>query len=61
MVGTGELGCATFVVMATAIVVGVVAGAVMVVDGAGETSTMRAVLFALTSSGGSGFGGGLSP
>ena len=58
---TGEIDGPTFVVMATATVIGVDTCAVTVVGVAGETSTRRAVLFAVVSCGGSGFGGGLSP
>lgn len=57
----GAIDGSTFVVMATAIVIGeFVCPGVMVV-GADETSTMWAVLLRLASGDGSGFGGGLSP
>ena len=51
----------TFVVIATATVIGVAACAVTVVGVIGETSIRRAVLFMVASCGGSGLGGGLSP
>lgn len=50
-----------FVVMATAIVIGELICPVVVDVGAGETSTIWAVLLRLASGDGSGFGGGLSP
>lgn len=57
----GEIVGPTFVVMATATVMGA-AGSVDPLDGVvGETSTRRAVLCWGGSGAGSGFGGGLSP
>ncbi len=57
----GAIDGLTFVVMATATVIGEVACAVTVVGVAGETSTRRAALLMLGSWDGSDFGGGLSP
>jgi hypothetical protein len=57
----GAIDGSTFVVMATAIVIGELICPVVVDVGAGETSTIWAVLLRLASGDGSGFGGGLSP
>ena len=58
---TREIDGPTFVVIATATVIGIPACAVTVVGVAGEASIRRAVLFTFASCGGSGFGDGLSP
>ena len=58
---TGAIDGPTFVVMATATVIGECVCPVRVVGVADETSTMRAVLLRLASGGGSSFCGGLSP
>lgn len=61
-VGTrGAIDGSTFVVMATAIVIGEFICPVVVVAGADETSTIGAVLLRLASGDGSGFDRGLSP
>ena len=57
----GAIDGSTFVVMATAIVIGELICPVVVDVGAGETSTIWAVLLRLVSGDGSGFGEGLSP
>ena len=58
---TGAIDGPTFVVMATATVIGECVCSVRVVGGVDETSTIGAVLLRLASGDGSGFGGGLSP
>lgn len=57
----GAIDGSTFVVMATAIVIGEFVCLVVVDVGADETSTIGAVLLTLASGDGSGFGRGLSP
>lgn len=57
----GAIDGPTFVVMATATVIGECVCPLRVAGVADETSTMRAVLLRLASGDGSGFGGGLSP
>jgi hypothetical protein len=57
----GEIDGPTFVVMATATVIGEFVCPIRVVGVADETSTIRAVLLRFVSGGGSSFGGGLSP
>ena len=57
----GEIGGPTFVVMATATVIGVAACAVPVSGAVDDTSTNRAVLWRLASFGGGAWGGDLSP
>ncbi len=58
---TTEIDGPTFVVMATATVIGVADCAVTVVGVVDETSIRCAALFTVASCGGSGLGGGLSP
>jgi hypothetical protein len=57
----GAIDGFTFVVMATATVIGEGVGSVTVGWGVAGTSTIRAVLLTLASGDGSGFGEGLSP
>ena len=57
----GAIDDPTFVVMATATVIGALGCPMRAVGLADETSTMRAVLLRLASGGVSTFGGGLCP
>lgn len=57
----GAIDGSTFVVMATATVIGEGVGSVTVGWGVDGTNTIRAVLLRIASGDGSGFGGGLSP
>lgn len=57
----GAIDASTFVVLATATVIGEGVCSITVVGGVDGTSTMRVVLLSFTSGDGSGFGGGLSP